>query len=61
MRVTSSSKPTGVAAKHFSKVWRIDAKTAEKKLDVMTQHLRLLDDPNLYWNYSTGDRMLQYK
>ena len=36
---TTASKPTGVTAKHLSKVWRIDTKTAEKTLDVTTQLL----------------------
>ena len=57
----TASKPTGVTAKHLSKVWRIYTKTVEKKLDVTTQLLRQLDYPNLSWNYSTSDRMIRYK
>ena len=36
VRETTASKPTGVIAKHLSKLWRIDTKTAEKTLDVTT-------------------------
>ena len=37
---TTATKPKGVTAKHLSKVWRIDTKTAKKTLDVTTQLLR---------------------
>ena len=36
---TAASKPTGVTAKHLSKVWRIDTKTAKKTLEVTKQLL----------------------
>ena len=51
MGETTASKPTGVTAKHMSKVWRIDSKTAEKTLDVTTQLLRRSDDPTLSRNF----------
>ena len=55
---TTASKPQGVSAKHLSKVWRIDFKTAENTLDVTTQLLRQYEDPTLSQNYSTNDQML---
>ena len=58
---TTASNPTGVTAKHLSKVWRIDTKTAEKTLDVRTQLLLWSDYPTLSRNFSTGDTMLRYK
>ena len=61
MKETTDSNPTGVTAKNLSKVWRIDAKTAEKTLDVTTQLLRWSDDPNLSQKYWTCDRMLRYQ
>ena len=59
--VTTASNPTGVTAKHLSKVWRIDTKTSEKTLDITKKLLRRTDDPTLSQNFSTGDRMLRYK
>ena len=44
---TTASDPTSVTAKHLSKVWRIDTKTAEKTLYVRTQLLHQSDDQNL--------------
>ena len=58
---TIVSRPTGVTTDHLCKVWRIDAKTSELMMDIMTQFICHSDDPNLSCNYSTGDLMLRYK
>ena len=57
----NASNPTGMTKNHLSKIWRIDANTAEKTLDVTTQLLRRSQDSTLLRNYTTGDQMLHYK
>ena len=58
---TILSGPTDVTADHLSKVWRIDANTAELTLDVTTKLLHRSDDPTLSHHYWTGNHMLRYK
>ena len=54
-------KSKGVLAKTLSKIWRIDLQEAKKTLKCTTQMLRCEGSASLSWNYSTNDRMLQYK
>ncbi len=56
-----AGKPTGVDPAHLSKIWKIDLKTAERTLDVVSQNNKRTDDPKLSRNYGTNDRMLRYK
>ena len=51
----------GVKASHLSKIWRIDADTAKKTIDITTQKSIRKDNPKLSRNYGTNDRMLRYK
>jgi hypothetical protein len=53
--------PNGVTAKHLSKVWKIGVKTAKRTVEVTTQLRQHEADASLSRNYSTNDRMLQYK
>jgi hypothetical protein len=45
----------------LSKIWKIDLKTAEQTLDVVSQFIKRTDDPKLSRNYGTNDRMLRYR
>ena len=54
-------KAKGITPEHLSKVWRIDYETAEKTLDITTQHSQRTHEPKLSGNYGTNDRMLRYK
>ena len=51
----------GIDAEHLSKTWRIDVETAERTLDITSQHSMQKDNPTLSRNYGTNDRMLRYK
>jgi hypothetical protein len=51
----------GVDPAHLSKTWKIDLKTAERTLEVVTQGSKRTDDPKLSRNYGINDRMLQHK
>ena len=53
--------PTGVTAKHLSKVWKIDIETAKRTIEVTTQLRQHEADASLSRNYSTNDRMIRYK
>jgi hypothetical protein len=55
---THAGKSTGVDPTHLSKIWKIDLKTAERTLDVVSQFSNRTDDPKLSRNYGTNDRML---
>jgi hypothetical protein len=55
---THAGKSTGVDPAHLSKIWKIDLKTAERTLDVVSQNNKRTDDPKLSRNYGTNDRML---
>ena len=55
---THAGKSTGVDPAHLSKIWKIDLKTAERTLDVVSQYSKRTDDPKLSRNYGTNDRML---
>jgi hypothetical protein len=46
---------------HLSKIWKIDLKTAEKTLEVVSEHNKRTDDPKLSRNHGTNDRMLRHK
>jgi hypothetical protein len=56
-----AGKPKGVDPAHLSKTWKIDLKTAEKTLEVVSQTNQRTDNPKLSRNYGTNDRMLQHK
>ena len=58
---THAGKSTGVDPAHLSKIWKIDLKTAERTLDVVSQYSKRTDDPKLSRNYGTNDRMLRYR
>jgi hypothetical protein len=58
---TMDGRPNGVTAKHLSKVWKFDVKTAKRTIEVTTQLTQHEADPSLSRNYSTNDRMLRYK
>lgn len=51
----------GVTPSHLSKIWRIDADTAKRTIDITSQRLVRMDNPKLSRNYGTNDRMLRYK
>ena len=55
---THAGKSTGVDPAHLSKIWKIDLKTAERTLDVVSQFSKRADDPKLSRNYGTNNRML---
>ena len=57
--VTHAAPKKGVDAFDLSKVWKIDPETAQRTLDVTTQHQRCKDDPSLSRNYKTSDCMLR--
>ena len=59
--VSSANRSKGVSAEHLSKTWRIDLETAERTLDVTSQHCQRKDNPELSCNYGTNDRILRYK
>ena len=48
----------GVTPSHLSKIWRIDADTAKRTIDITSQRLVRKDNPKLSRNYGTNDRML---
>jgi len=57
-----AGKSKGVDPAHLSKIWKIDLKTAERTLDVVSQNNKRTNDPKLSRrNYGTNDRMLQYR
>ena len=58
---THAGKSKGVDPAHLSKIWKIDLKTAERTLDVVSQHNKRTDDPKLSRNYGTNDQMLRYR
>ena len=58
---THAEKSKGVDPAHLSKIWKIDLKTAEWTLDVVSQSNKRTDNPKLSRNYGTNDRTLRYK
>ena len=50
-----------ISADQLSKVWKIDRNSAQRTLDVTSQHYKRKLNPALSINYPTGDRMLRYK
>jgi hypothetical protein len=57
----NAGKPKGVDPAHLSKIWKIDLKTAERTLEVVSQSSKRTDDSKLSRNYGTNDRMLRHK
>ena len=51
----------GVDAQHLSKVWRISYEDAKRTIDATTQYGTHTPNPVMKQNYTTNDRMLQYK
>ena len=58
---THAGATKGVNPSHLSKIWKISQETAERTLEVVTQHNMRAHDPKLSRNYGTNDRMLRYK
>jgi hypothetical protein len=56
-----AGKPKAISAEYLSKIWRIDLESAKNTLKVTTQGCNRTVDPAFTRNYSTNDRMLQYK
>ena len=56
-----SAAHAGTSQGVTSKIWRIDADTARKTLDITTQKIIRKDNPKISRNYGTNDRMLRYK
>jgi hypothetical protein len=46
-----AGKSKGVDPAHLSKIWKIDLKTGERTLDVVSQNNNRTDDPKLSRNY----------
>ena len=51
----------GVDARHLSNVWRISYEDAKRTIDATTQHGSHDPNPVMNQNYTTNDRMLQYR
>ena len=51
----------GVKPSELAKLWRIDADTASKTIDITSQRSVMTNTPTLSRNYGTNDRMLRYK
>ena len=58
---TQAGKSKGVDPVPLTKIWKINLKTAEQTLDVVSQFIKRTDDPKLSRNYGTNDRMLRYR
>ena len=50
-----------VDARHLSKVWWISYEDAKRTIDATTQHGMHTPNPVMNQNYTTNDRMLQYR
>ena len=50
-----------ISDEKLSKVWKIDRDSAQRTLDVTSQHCKRKVNPTLSRNYPTGDRILRYK
>ena len=61
MGVTTAGHPRGMTAEMFSKIWLIDTKMAERKLQVTTQLNQNGENNSLARNLGTNDRMLIYR
>ena len=51
----------GIDAKHLSKVWQISYEDTKCTIDATTQHGTHHPNPVMNQNYTTNDRMLQYR
>ena len=54
-------RPKGIDAFHLSKIWRIYLDSAKQTLEVTSQHSTRSDNPTLYHNFGTNNRILRYK
>ena len=61
MSAAHAGKSKGVDPSHLSKIWKIDFKTAERTVEVVSQKSKRTDDSTLSRNYGTNDRMLRCK
>ena len=62
MAIAEYSNPwLNTTDKHIIKIWRVDIKTARKKLDVTSQNCGRDENPDLSQKYSSNNKMLQYK
>ena len=53
-----AGRTTGLTAANLAKTWRINLETAERTIDITSQHSERKDNPTLSRNYGTNDRML---
>ena len=58
---THAAPPKGVSAETLSKVFRLNTETAKKTVELNTQLNRCIATSSLSRNFSTNDRMLQYR
>jgi hypothetical protein len=58
---THTGKSKGVDPAHLSKIWKIDLKTAERTLDVVSQYNKRTEDPKISRSYGTNNQMLRYR
>ena len=61
VRVTTAGHPRGVTAEMLSKIWSIDIKISERKLQVTTQLNQNVENNYLARNLGINDRMLRYR
>ena len=55
------SPEVGVDARHLLKVWQISYEDTKRTIDATTQHGTHDTNPVMNQNYTTNDRMLQYR
>ena len=55
-----ASIPKGICASHLYKIFRINLDSAKRTLEVMSQHIMRNNNPTLYRNFETNNRMMQY-
>jgi hypothetical protein len=56
-----AGQTTGLTAANLAKTWRINLESAERTIDITSQHSERKDNPTLSRNYGTNNRMLRYK
>jgi hypothetical protein len=54
-----AGKSIGVDPAHLSKIWKINLKTVERTLEVVSQNNKRTGGPTLSRNYGTNDRMFK--
>ena len=52
-----AGKPKGISAEQLSKVWRIDLATAERTLEVTSQHRNFSENTTFSRNHPTNDEI----